>query len=130
MPKLLDEVVVQAGMVVGRLRRYNVIIDTLPVVDTLTKAFNKVFNMEPFKVYPNPAQKGSQVHVQIREAGRYAIQLLDGQSKLLSVKEATISNKEEMVQLALSFTLPSACYYLRVINTDTGKQSVSKLLMQ
>jgi len=133
-PKLLDEIVVTAGkeIIAGGIGYYRPVPrkDTLPIVDTIAKVINKVFNTELFTLYPNPASKGSQVRVQIKEAGAYTLQLLDNQSRLLSVKETTVSGKAEPVQFSLSYTLPSAIYYVQVINTTTGKQFTSKLLVQ
>ena len=58
-------------------------------VDTLKSTTRKAFRNEAFKAYPNPLLKGGLLHIEIKNAGDYSIQLLDNISKLLSVETKT-----------------------------------------
>ncbi len=103
---------------------------TVKTRDIIETTFKKIFNTSAFRIYPNPVVNGSTVRVEIKQAGEYQLQLLDNQSRLITVENITnISDK-----LNTSFVVPSnitaGIYYLRLINEQTKKQYTEKLIVQ
>jgi hypothetical protein len=98
--------------------------------DTIATKVRKIFYTNSFKVFPNPAIRGAALHIEVKSAGHYSIQLLDVNSKLITyslfdaVKDAT----------STTFTIPSSAtagmYLIRLINDDTKQQYTDKIMVQ
>jgi hypothetical protein len=84
----------------------------------------------PLKIYPNPAFKNSVVHLSIKDAGNYQVQLFDNVSRLLEAQENITTVKQQSIDLQLPPVLASGMYYIRLINMQTKKSYVDKLIVQ
>ncbi len=132
----LDDIVVTSGLTVGRLtgtvggyyttRCYI----KITKIDTVKTAIRKAFKVETFKVYPNPALKGSTINIIITEVGDYSVQLLNNQSQLQHIETFTSNSKKQNFTMQLPATLSTGMYYVRLINEQTKKQYVEKIMMQ
>ena len=98
--------------------------------DSVSTVINKILGTSVFKVYPNPAIKGSTVHITVKEAGTYTIQLLDNQSRMIYTQEATMYSKEQVVNVPIKNEITPGYYYVRLINEKTKKQYVEKIRIQ
>lgn len=92
---------------------------------------NSIFTVieNPLKVYPNPAVKNATINLLISEAGNYAIQLFDLQSKLLKFENVTIETKKQTVPFQLPNT-SSGNFFIRIINQQTKKSYTEKIIIQ
>lgn len=117
----LSEVIIAGGVsVCSKVKRAEVI----------TNSVRKVFLNEAFTAYPNPALKGSALHIDIKRAGEYSIQLLDNNSKLISVDEFTAARNHAVTSVEIPSTLASGIYYIRVIDERNKKSYVDKIVVQ
>jgi hypothetical protein len=99
-------------------------------IDTIKTAVQKVFNAEIFKVYPNPATKGSVINIVANEVGAYSFQLLNNQSQILHIEEIIVADKKQIFQIQLPSTASSGMYYVRLIDKKTKKQYVDEIVVQ
>lgn len=100
-------------------------ITTAEKVDTLFKKLIGISN-----VYPNPAMRGNLIHLKIKNAGKYQMQLLDNQSRLMQAEEINTEADNTTTQIQLSSNIAAGVYYLRLINEQTKKQHTEKLIIQ
>lgn len=119
---LMCDVVVTAGMVVSCKRP--------KPKDTLKTTVNKILKREAFKIYPNPANAGSNVKLEIKKAGTYSIQLLDNLSKLILVKDFTAITDQSLTEILIPVTASPGMYYINLIDENKKKQYTSKLIVQ
>ena len=116
------EVVIVAGYTIAHRR--------VKQVDTIPAAIRKVFRNEAFKAYPNPAPKGSLLHVEIKKAGNYSIQLLDNNSNILLVEEFVAESNNAATSINIPSTLAPGIYYIRVIDEHKRKPYVDKIMIR
>lgn len=123
-PMAMGEVVVTAGVIV-RCRKPK-------KTDTLKTTVNKIFKREQFKIFPNPAQSGSSVKLEIQKAGDYSIQLLDNNAKLILVKKIETENDKTLTEIMLPYDITPGMYYIVLILIDEKKkkQYTDKLIVQ
>lgn len=100
------------------------------IVDTAIKFCQKVTGTQPFKLTPNPCQRGQNINVTIKEAGTYQLLLMDNNGQVYQVKEIVITTKNQMVQLTAPTSIAAGIYYVRLINATTKKQYVEKVVLQ
>lgn len=98
--------------------------------DTANTIIQKVFNNEMFKVYPNPASKGSNLTLTFRKAGNYAVQLFDNSGKLYIQKYLENQTSNQPRSFSLADAIPSGVYFLRATNTSSNTQFIDKLIIQ
>jgi hypothetical protein len=90
-----------------------------------------IFKQEAaFKVFPNPIVRGNSINIVLNELGNFSIQFIDNQSRLLSVKNVNVKSKQQLESLNISAITASGVYYIQLINLDTKKQFVQKVLVQ
>lgn len=82
------------------------------------------------KIYPNPASKNSIIHLSIKDAGNYQVHLFDNTSRLLHAEENTTTVKQQSIDLPLPAGMSSGIHYVRIINMNTKKSYVEKLIVQ
>jgi len=121
LPALMGDVVV-----VGSFKRYH----PVKKIDTIKTTIRKVLRTNPFKLYPNPVNRGASISIEVKSEGHYSIQLLDANSKLVTyslfdaVKGATTT----------AFTIPvsaaAGIYFIRLVNDDTKQQYTDKIIVQ
>jgi hypothetical protein len=102
-----------------------------------TRAFNeidtavrKAFNLSAFKIYPSPAINGSTIHIEIKKAGEYQMQLLDNQSGLVQAQELNIVSDKSITPIQLPTNIASGIYYLRLIDEQKKRSYTEKLVIQ
>lgn len=105
-------------------------IRTVSKLDTISLAIAKVFKNEAFTIYPNPVSKNGTIHISIKDAGNYEVQILSNQSKLLYSQQHSTQSAKQVIQFAVPSGAVAGMYYVRFINTVTRKQWVDKLMIQ
>ncbi|MDI9364615.1 MAG: carboxypeptidase-like regulatory domain-containing protein [Flavobacterium sp.] len=98
--------------------------------DTIPLAIAKVFKNAAFTIYPNPVNKSGTIHIAVKEAGNYEVQILSNQSKLLYTQQHSTQSLKQVIQIAVPSGAVAGMYYVRLINTATQKQGVDKLMIQ
>jgi hypothetical protein len=98
--------------------------------DTFSTAIRKVFKTQFFKVYPNPAPKGSLVHLELKKVGEYSIQFFDNNSKLILVQDFVAASDKAITNISIPSTLASGMYNIRVIDEKKKKQYTDKIIIQ
>ena len=102
--------------------------DKAKPADTVTTMVTRVTKNELFKVYPNPAVRGKKLSIQVTKAGRYTIQLLDAESKMIVYRSYEVT-KGQIVFLDVPTGIAPGSYYLRLV-TAAGKQFTDKLIVK
>jgi protocatechuate 3,4-dioxygenase beta subunit len=97
--------------------------------DTIKTAVLKVFNAEPFKIFPNPAQRGQTIIVDTKTEGEFVIQVFDNSGKLLQVKEFNATGGVTQMQLSIPSSFLPGMYYIRLIDNKTQKQNTDKIVV-
>ena len=105
-------------------------VNQIKSIDTVSTLFKKIFKVEGFKIFPNPASKGKAVNLTINEAGEYAVQLLDDESRLITMQQVTVYNKKEIKLFNIPSGISSGLYYIRLVNKKNKKQFTDKLVAQ
>lgn len=121
-PMAMGEVVITAGVIV-RCRKPK-------KTDTLKTTVNKIFKREQFKIFPNPAQSGSSVKLEIQKAGDYSIQILENNAKLILVKKMETENDKTLTEIMLPYDITPGMYYIVLIDEKKKKQYTDKLIVQ
>lgn len=96
--------------------------------EKLDSAVKKIVHSNLFSVYPNPAKKGGNISIKIKDAGSYELQLLDINSNLIKTNTMSVA-----ANTSQSFQLPShiasGIYYIRFINTKNRKSALEKIVI-
>ena len=126
----LGEVVVIAYPKITCVTRVGafVAIRRITPLDTLHRFIAKAFGNEMFKVFPNPAVKGADVHITFKE-GNYALQLFDNAGKLYLAKEVK-STSTKVSTITLPSNISAGMYYIKTVNSSNRKQFVDKISIQ
>ena len=122
-PSLSGEVVV---VTMGRMSSYQ----PVTFIDTIKTAVKKIVGTSNFKIYPNPAFRGSVVHIETANAGKYQLQLLDNQSRLTKIEEVNAESENYKASFTLPTAIAAGVYYLRLIDEEKKKQYTEKLIIQ
>jgi hypothetical protein len=107
-----------------------VMYDKVTATDTVSAVVKKVTNNDLFKIFPNPALKGKKVSIQVSKPGRYTLQLLDIESKMIIARAITVSSKGQMVFLDLPSKITAGSYYIRLVEAGSNTQYVDKLIVK
>jgi hypothetical protein len=97
--------------------------------DSVVTFVKKIFNNAFFKILPNPSTKGG-VGIAVKQAGTYTVHIFDNNSKLMHVQEITVNAKGEVVQIVFPGCMVKGTYYIRLIDKETKKQYIDKLIVQ
>jgi hypothetical protein len=105
--------------------------------DTAVAFIRKVLDLapvanliNPLKIYPNPVFKNAVIHLLIKDAGTYQVQLFDNASRLLLAAENATTAKQQPVDLQLPVGMSPGIHYVRIINVKNRKSFVEKLIVQ
>jgi hypothetical protein len=100
----------------------------VPSVPLINRA---VIRNEKFALYPNPVVS-SQVYVSfnVKETGRYTIQLLDLTGKILSEKIAVIDNGAQVVPVNVKAGLAKGPYMVKVLSNSKKAVFTDKLMVE
>lgn len=92
--------------------------------DTILKILNPAF-----KIYPNPAPRGSSVNIDVKEEGNYSIQLFDNSGKLVQVNTFNALKGLTQTTINIPQTVAAGMYYIRLINEQNKKQYTDKIVV-
>ena len=120
-PAALGEIVV-----VGYTVRY----ESVKPIDTVKTAIKKILSIPAFKVYPNPAIRGSTIHLEIKQAGEYQLYLLDDQSRLIKAEEINIDSEKSSTSITIPSNIAAGIYYVRLIDEQKKKSYTEKIIIQ
>lgn len=100
----------------------------VPSVPLINRA---VIRNEKFALYPNPAS-GSQVYVSfnIKEPGRYTIQMLDLTGQIISEKIAVIDNGAQVIPMNVRAGLAKGPYMVKVLSKSKKAVFTDKLVVE
>jgi len=98
-------------------------------IDTLQTTIRKVFHTEPFKIYPNPAQRGQSITIDTKKQGEYSIQLFNNSGKLLQVKEFDATEGATQTPFTMPASAAAGIYYIRLVDEKTKKQYTDKVVV-
>lgn len=99
------------------------------VIEKIVKPIQKILDIEPIKIYPNPVAKNANVHIAIKQTGTWELQLFTVQSNLLSVKEVVINTQNQIIDYTLPNNIVSGNYFLRLVNKETKKVITEKIIV-
>lgn len=122
----VDEAISGEVVVVG----YSACAKKVKKTDTLKTSVKKLFSIENFKLYPNPVAKGNALHIQLKTAGEYSMQLLDNNSRLIAAEEFTATTDNLTTSIDIPPSLAAGLYYVRVIDEKKKKQYTDKIIVQ
>jgi hypothetical protein len=97
--------------------------------DTLPAFIRKVFHAEKFKTFPNPAQRGSSINIDVKKEGSYAIQLFDNNGNLITAKQFEAAGGATQTTLNISSYINAGYYYVRLVDEKTKKQYTNKIVV-
>jgi hypothetical protein len=82
--------------------------------------------------YPNPVVNGGTVKLAFNNqpAGRYKIEFMDADGKIVSQQQTTINNKTQIVEVRIPTVIAAGNYMIRVLNEANELASVNKLVVQ
>jgi hypothetical protein len=100
----------------------------IPSIPLINRAF---IRNEKFALYPNPVIS-NQVYVSfnVKEAGRYTIQLLDLTGKVISQKIAVIDNGVQVVPVSVKAGLAKGAYMMQVLSNSKNPVFTDKLMVE
>jgi hypothetical protein len=100
----------------------------VPSVPLINRA---VIRNEKFALYPNPIA-GSQVYVSfnVKETGRYTIQMLDLTGKVISEKIAVINNGAQVIPMNVRAGLAKGPYMVKVLSNSKKAIFTDKLIVE
>lgn len=143
--RMLEDVTVVAYPVVGRLQviagliqathKKDSVVETCSAVlkdsmNMVKKMLNKLTNSsDGVTVYPNPANKGSQINIKLKDAGDYAIQLLNNNGSFISLQTQSGAAEKQVLPFSIPSNIAAGNYYIRIINNTTKKQSTEKIIV-
>jgi RNase P/RNase MRP subunit p29 len=125
---LSEVVVTSSAPLYGRLGGLVSVCTRVTVFEKIDSSFKKLAGIS--SVYPNPASKGSSMHIKIKNAGSYQMQLFDNQSRLIQMQEINVDAKNTTAQIELPSNIAVGMYYLRLINEQSKKQYTEKIIIQ
>ncbi len=98
--------------------------------EKLDTSVRKILHINPFTVYPNPAKSGAIIQIKSNEAGNFELQLLSSNSALLIAENILFTNKNSSASFQVPNNISSGVYYLRLIDIQTKKSSLEKIIIQ
>jgi len=113
-------------VVMGLIIQY----DKVKTKDTVATVVAKATKNEMFSIYPNPVVKGKKASVKVNDVGDYTMQFMDLDSKMIVYKNVTVGSKGQIVFLDIPQGIASGNYYLRLVQAETNKQFVDKIVVK
>jgi hypothetical protein len=98
-------------------------------LDTIKTFVSKIFGAANFKIYPNPAQKGSNITVDIKRPGSYSIQLFDNNGKILLVQNFDAAEGATKASVTIPASAAAGMYYIRLFDEENKKQYTDKIIV-
>lgn len=94
--------------------------EKITIADTVKTYVRKALNQNGFKILGNPAAAGSQVNLQFKNEGKYAVQLLDAAGKVVLVTNVAVPGKNGTARVLLPNNFIPGTYFVKA--TDTNKK--------
>lgn len=104
--------------------------ERINVSDTIPALIRKVFKVEAFRMFPNPASRGNDISIALKTKSRYTIQLFDNNSQLISVKQGDGANETSLITFTIPFDIAAGTYFICVIDEQKKKRYTNKILIQ
>jgi hypothetical protein len=84
-----------------------------------------------FRIYPNPIQSNSTLHIEWnqKESGNYVLQLYNQSGQLVFKKDSYLDEEARMVSIDLPSVLPGS-YFFRITNKTSGKSYTEKIIIE
>lgn len=98
-------------------------------IDTIPTLIRRVFNTSFFKIFPNPAPRGSIANIDVKKQGSYSIQLFDNSGKLIQVTTFNTAKGSTQTAISIPQTLSAGMYYIRLVNEQNKKQYTDKIVV-
>ena len=98
--------------------------------EMMDTVWRKVTGNAAFKIYPNPAVRGSDVKVDLKNEGDYFIQLITNAGTILTTKETSVVKGSTVTSINIPSGVAQGIYYLRVSNNKSSKQYTDKIFIQ
>lgn len=98
--------------------------------ERIDSALRKSLKISGFKIYPNPVLQNGLIHLEIKQAGEYQLQLLDNQSRLITTKNINAIGNKSVSDFSIPSNIAAGIYYLCLINEQTRKRYTEKLIVQ
>jgi len=124
---VLSPVTITSFGVQGMLLRTGGLIYCTTIKITAADTIRQILSIQPFKVYPNPATRGSKVTIDIKTEGAYSIQLFDNNGRLLQVQEFEAVKGSTQTAVTVPSSVAAGMYYIRLVNDKTKKQYTDKI---
>ena len=124
----LNEVVVTSEVLQGRTAGGLIVCRRITTFKKIDSSFKKAIGIS--NVYPNPVLRGNLIHVKIKNAGDYQMQLLDNQSRLIQAEEINVDADKFITKIQLQSNIAAGIYYLRLNNEQSKKSYIEKLIIQ
>jgi hypothetical protein len=102
-----------------------VIVKDITVKDIL----RGIFFSPTFKIFPNPAQRGNDINIDVKKEGNYSIQLFDNTGKLISIKLFQAVKGVTQTYINIPPSLTAGMYYIRLVDDETKKQYSDKIMV-
>jgi hypothetical protein len=128
---LLPNVTVTAGDYYMRRTAGGIcIVRKVTYYNLLDTSWKKIFRNEAFKIFPNPVVKGGSLNIEVTKVGNYALQLLDGNSRPVLIKEFITASDKSVIEITIPSSVASGIYYICLIDEKKKKQYTDKLIVQ
>ncbi|HEX2629972.1 MAG TPA: T9SS type A sorting domain-containing protein, partial [Chitinophagaceae bacterium] len=107
-----------------------------PKEETTTEAARTVQPQETLKtgsisVYPNPVRNGYfRLAFNDQPAGRYQVQVVDMQGKLIKAQEVNIANKVQVQEFNIPELTAGGSYLVKVTSTENNVSITNKIVVQ
>lgn len=129
--KLEEVVVISYGRTTGRLRMGGV---TRIKGETLKKPFwtDVLPIKKEIKIYPNPVIRGNniQVSLDLKQEGRYRLELLNAGGQLMLVQPLTMQTSKQLISLHTEAQWSAGIYYVRIIAADGQHVYQEKIIVR
>ncbi len=104
---------------------------TTTVAKTIPSTVKEVVVKNAISVYPNPVTEGYfNLSFADQKPGRYQIQFMDVNGKVVSVQQANINNKVQVEEFRLPQKVAAGSYVVRVTNEDGSYVNTNKVVVQ
>jgi len=98
------------------------------IIDLMPETIRK----KEMTIYPNPQTAGGSVNISIvvKDAGDYAMEVLDEQGRIVHRQQIELHSKKETVSVATSALWSKGVYWVRLTGNDSKKIVHSKLMLK
>lgn len=128
--KLLEDVVV-VGMSTKRM--YTSLGGAISIISyerSFTERIVDTIIPTSFKVFPNPAQRGNRVYLEVRNNGEYSVTLSDNMGRPLLQRRIVQQSKGQAHPLDLPATIAAGTYTVSIVERNQKKVTAQRIIIQ